>query len=99
MSVQAHFCKSCKSANFFPGVGEGQKWTLRGFFLFLFLKHEYFVALCERTHSKLKVLNNYYLQSSMSSDRLENLVQISRERDIANTIKLETLVDIFKLKS
>ena len=53
------------------------------------------VASCERTHSKVKIFNNYYLRSSMSSDRLEDLVQISSERDIADTIKLETLVDIF----
>ena len=54
---------------------------------------------CERTHSKVKILNNYYLRSSISSDRLEDLVQTSSERDIADTIKLKTLVDVFKLKS
>ena len=50
------------------------------------------------THSKAKILNNY-LRSSMSSDRREDLVQISSERDIADTVELETLVDVFKLKS
>ena len=35
----------------------------------------------------------------MSSDRLEDLVQISSKRDIADTMELETLVDVFKLKS
>ena len=52
------------------------------------------MASCERTHSKVKILNNYCLL-------LEDLVQlqISCERDIADTIKLETLVDDFKLKS
>ena len=54
------------------------------------------VALCERTHSKVKIINNY-LQASMSPDRLEDLVQISSERDIANNIELSKLVEIFKL--
>ena len=33
----------------------------------------------------------------MSPDRLEDLVQISSERDIANNIELNKLVEIFKL--
>ena len=32
----------------------------------------------------------------MSPDRLKNLVQISSERDIANSTQLSKLVDIFK---
>ena len=56
------------------------------------------MASCECTHSKMKILNNNYLRSSMSSDRLEDPVQISSERDIADTKELETLVDVFKLK-
>ena len=57
------------------------------------------VASRERTHSKVKVLNNNYLRSSMSSVRLQVLVQIRSESDIADTIELETLVDVFKSKS
>ena len=56
------------------------------------------MASCERAHSKVKILNNY-LRSSMSSDRLEDLVQICSERNIADTTELETLFDVFKLKS
>ena len=56
------------------------------------------VASCERTHSKVNVLNNY-LRSSMSSDRFEHFAQISSKRDIAYTTELETWVDVFKLKS
>ena len=33
----------------------------------------------------------------MSPDRLEDLVQISSERDIADNIKLSKLVEVFKL--
>jgi hypothetical protein len=33
----------------------------------------------------------------MSPDRLEDLVQISKERDLANNIELSKLVEIFKL--
>ena len=54
------------------------------------------VASCERTHSKVKIINNY-LRASMSPDRLEDLVQISSERDIANNIELSKLVEMFKL--
>ena len=54
------------------------------------------VASCERTHSKVKIINNY-LRASMSPDRLEDLVQISSERDIANNIELSKLVQMFKL--
>ena len=54
------------------------------------------VASCERTHSKVKIINNY-LRAAMSPDRLEDLVQISSERDLANNIELSKLVEIFKL--
>ena len=53
------------------------------------------VASCERAHSKIKIINNY-LRASMSDDRLENLVQISIERDMAGRIELDSLVDKFK---
>ena len=54
------------------------------------------VASCERTYSKVKIINNY-LRASMSPDTLEDLVQISSERDIANDIELSKLVEMFKL--
>ena len=54
------------------------------------------VASCERTHSKVKIINNY-LRAAMSPDRLEDLVQICSERDIADNIALSKLVDVFKL--
>lgn len=56
------------------------------------------VASCERAHSKVKIVNNY-LRASMSDERLESLVQISIERDVADKIELKTLVDTFKLAS
>jgi hypothetical protein len=54
------------------------------------------VASCERTHSKVKIINND-LRVAMSPDRLEDLVQIGNERDLANNIELSKLVEIFKL--
>ena len=54
------------------------------------------VASCKRTHSKVKIINNNW-RVAMSPDRLEELVQISNERDLANNIELSKLVEIFKL--
>ena len=54
------------------------------------------VASSERTHSKVKIINND-LQVAMSPDRLEDLIQISNERDLANNIELSILVEKFKL--
>ena len=54
------------------------------------------VASCECTHSKVKIINNY-LRAAMSPDRLEDLVQISSEHDIADNIKLSKLVEVFKV--
>ena len=54
------------------------------------------VASCERTHNKVKIIHNY-LQAAMSPDRLEDLVQKSSKRDIADKIKLSKLVEVFKL--
>ena len=56
------------------------------------------VASCERTHSKVKLINNY-LRTAMSSERLEDLVEISCERDIADNIELHRMVEAFKLAS
>ena len=52
------------------------------------------VASCERTHSKVKIINNY-LRAAMSPDRLEDLVQKSSEQDIADNNALSKLVDVF----
>ena len=54
------------------------------------------VASCKRTHSKVKIINNY-LRAAMSPDRMEDLVQISSRRDIASNIELRKLVEILKL--
>ena len=56
------------------------------------------VASCERTHSKVKLINNY-LRTAMSSERLEDFVEISCERDIADNIELHRMVEAFKLAS
>ena len=53
------------------------------------------VASCERTHSKIKIINNY-LRASMSNERLESLIQIAVETDLADKIELSSLVDVFK---
>ena len=52
------------------------------------------VASCERTHSKVKIINNY-LRAAMSPDRLEDLVQKSSEQDIADNNALSNVVDVF----
>ena len=54
------------------------------------------VAYCERTHSMAKLINNY-LRVTMSSQRLEDLVQISCERDISDSITLDRMVEAFKV--
>ena len=56
------------------------------------------VASCERTHSKVKIINNY-LRAVVSPDSLGDLVQINSERDIADNIALSKVVDVFKLAS
>ena len=53
------------------------------------------VASCERAHSKVKIINTY-LRASMSDQRLEHLIKISIERDIADKIELDSLLDLFK---
>lgn len=55
------------------------------------------IASCERCHSKVKIINNY-MRATMGEDRLESLVLVSSERDVAEDIKLDSLVDIFALK-
>ena len=52
------------------------------------------VAFCERAQSQVKIIHNY-LRASMSDDRLESLVHISIESDIADKIELDTLLETF----
>ena len=54
------------------------------------------VATCERAHGKVKLINNY-VRVAMSSERLEDLVKISCERDISDSITLDRMVEAFKL--
>ena len=53
------------------------------------------IASCERCHSKVKIVNNY-MRVTMAEDRLQSLVLISSERDLAEDIKLDCLVDVFE---
>ena len=55
------------------------------------------IASCERCHSKVKIVNNY-MRATMDEGRLESLVLISSERDVAEDIRLDSLVDVFALK-
>ena len=52
------------------------------------------VASCER--SKVKLINNYF-RVTMSSERLEDPVEINCERDISDSITLDRMVEAFKL--
>ena len=56
------------------------------------------IASCERSLSKLKIINNY-LRVSMGEDRLENLVEISSEQDLSKTVPLSSLVDKFAINT
>lgn len=51
---------------------------------------------CERTHSKVALVKSA-IRCSMSDERLEQLVLINVEQDIANNLGLLPLVDAFKL--
>jgi hypothetical protein len=52
------------------------------------------VALAERSFSKLKLLKNY-LRSTMSQERLNGLAMCTIEKDILDTIDLNTVLDGF----
>jgi hypothetical protein len=52
------------------------------------------VASAERSFSKLKLLKNY-LRSSMSQERLNGLAMCTIEKDILDTIDLNTILDDF----
>ena len=53
------------------------------------------VESCERAHSKVKIINTY-MRASMSDKRLEHLIKVSTERDIADKIELDSLLELFK---
>ena len=48
-----------------------------------------------RAHSKIKIINTN-LRASMSDERLEHLIKVSIERDIANKIELDSLFEQFE---
>ena len=52
------------------------------------------VASAERSFSKLKLLKNY-LRSTMSQERLNGLAMCTIEKDILDTIDLDTVLDDF----
>ena len=52
------------------------------------------VASAERSFSKLKLLKNY-LRSTMSQERLNGLAMCTIDRDILDTIDLNTVLDDF----
>jgi hypothetical protein len=52
------------------------------------------VASAERSFSKLKLLKNY-LRSTMSQERLNGLAMCTIEKDILDTINLNTVLDDF----
>lgn len=54
-------------------------------------------ATCERTHSKVKIINNY-LRASMTDSRLENLILLSCERELTKKIELTTMACKFAEK-
>ena len=51
-------------------------------------------ATCERSHSKVDLIKSA-VRSSMGSDRLENLVELSCEKRVLNIINLSAVVDSF----
>jgi len=52
------------------------------------------VASAKRSFSKLKLLKNY-LRSTMSQERLNGLAMYTIEKDILDTIDLDTVIDDF----
>ena len=51
-------------------------------------------AKCERTFSSLKRIKSY-LRSTMSEQRLTDMAILSIERDLADSLKLDDIVDEF----
>jgi hypothetical protein len=56
------------------------------------------VASAERSFSKLKLLKNS-LRSTMSQDRLNGLAMCSTERNMVDTIDLDTVIEDFASKN
>ena len=52
---------------------------------------------CEQTHSKVARVKSA-VRCSMTDDRLEHLVFVNVEHDIAGSLGLASLVDIFKMR-
>lgn len=52
------------------------------------------VATCERSFSKLKLIKNY-LRSTMGNERLSSLAIMSIERDTADTVDFEDVINSF----
>lgn len=55
------------------------------------------VTTGERSFSKLKIIENY-LRSSMSQERLSGLALISIEREIANNLNMDNIIETFDEK-
>jgi len=53
------------------------------------------VASAERSFSKLKLIKNYFLRSTMSQDRFCGLAILSIEKDIASTLDYKDLIHEF----
>ena len=60
----------------------------------LFLTVCVFVASCERSFSKLKLIKSY-LRSTMGQSRLSDLAMLSIERDTVNDIDFDEVIDKF----
>ena len=52
------------------------------------------VATCERSFSKLKLIKTY-LRSTMTQSRISNLAILSIERELANSIDFDNVINEF----
>jgi len=60
----------------------------------IFLTRAISVASCERSFSKLKLINNY-LRSAMSQSRLTDLAVLSIERELADGLNFDSVINNF----
>ena len=60
----------------------------------IFLTIAFSVATCERSFSKLKLIKNY-LRPTMGNERLSSLAIMSIERDTADTVDFEDVINSF----